>query len=50
MSADSWEWLKWYGHYKNCILPAAGGLLDQTAVFVEAMEAIEGQLGVKRKE
>jgi len=30
--------LRLNGHYKNGILPYSGGLLDQPAVYIEAME------------
>lgn len=33
--------IKAYGHYKNGLLPNAGGWLEQPADFVEAMEIIE---------
>jgi len=33
--------LRLYKHYKNNILPFAGGILDQPNVFQEAMEIIE---------
>ena len=35
------EWLRYYAHYMNNILPTSGGLLQQTAKFVKAMELIE---------
>jgi len=34
-------WMEWYGHYKNGLLPISGGLLDQSAVFTQAMDFIE---------
>ncbi len=35
--------LKLYGHYKNQLLPFAGGLYDQPATYTEAMEIIDVQ-------
>ena len=40
----SWEFIRMYRHYKNGILPLAGGLLDQPARFVDAMEIIDEQI------
>jgi hypothetical protein len=31
-----------YPHYKNSILPKSGGLLDQSATFIEAVGVIDG--------
>lgn len=33
--------MDWHVHYKNGILPVAGGLLDQSAYFVDSMREIE---------
>jgi hypothetical protein len=38
---ESAEWLRYYSHYCKNILPAAGGLLNQTMKYVSAMELIE---------
>lgn len=38
---DSRVLLRMYGHYKNGLLPLSGGVLDQPAVFSEAMELVE---------
>lgn len=35
--------LRLYSHYKNQLLPHAGGLYDQPAVYTEAMELIDVQ-------
>jgi len=32
--------LRLHKHYENGMLPYSGGLLDQSAVFIEAMEVI----------
>ena len=37
-----WALLRLSAHYRNNYLPLAGGLLDQPAAFIEAMEIIEG--------
>lgn len=34
------ELMSWYGHYKNRLLPFAGGLYDQPALYTEAMQLI----------
>lgn len=31
----------WYPHYCRRLLPVAGGLLDQSAYFLDAMQLIE---------
>jgi hypothetical protein len=40
------EWsrlmVRLWGHYRQHVLPFAGGLMDQPASFMEAMEIIEG--------
>lgn len=33
--------IKAFGHYKNGLLPNAGGWLEQPAEYIEAMEIIE---------
>lgn len=38
--------LRLYNHYKNNILPNAGGWLDQPNVFVTAVEVIENHLAL----
>lgn len=43
-------YLKYYGHYKNGYLPAEGGLLDQTARFLRAMEIIDSVIDEYRQE
>lgn len=37
----SWFWIDLYRHYKNGILPLAGGLLDQPNSFIRAMSTID---------
>jgi len=34
-----------YRHYKNGLLPAGGGILDQTPQFLRAMEIIDAAVG-----
>jgi hypothetical protein len=36
--------LNLYVHYKNNILPYSGGILEQPAPFVQAMQIIEAQV------
>ena len=42
--------LKSYWHYKNGLLPLAGGMLDQPAIFGEAMEVIDAQVNRLNRE
>jgi hypothetical protein len=35
------QFLDLYSHYKNGILPLAGGLLDQPACYIRAMSTID---------
>ena len=35
--------MRLYGHYKNHLLPFAGGVYDQPALYAEAMEIIDAQ-------
>jgi hypothetical protein len=37
----SWYWLELHRHYKNGVLPLAGGLLDQPYSFHRAMAVID---------
>jgi hypothetical protein len=37
--------LRLFSHYKNAVLPYAGGLLDQPHFFAEAMEILAGRSG-----
>jgi hypothetical protein len=50
ITRESHEWLSWHTHYKNHFLPVAGGLLDQTAIFLEAMNFIENTIARVLKE
>lgn len=38
--------LKLYNHYQRQILPSAGGWLDQSNVFVSAVEVIDNHLAI----
>lgn len=41
IDADTLELLDvWFPHYKNGVLPVAGGLLDQSNWYIEAMTEI----------
>lgn len=42
ITAQSREWLRLYGHYKAGQLFTAGGIADQPALYLDAMEIIEG--------
>lgn len=37
--------MRLYTHYKNGLLPHAGGVMDQPAGYLEAMELIENYHG-----
>jgi hypothetical protein len=41
ISAQSREFLRLFRFYRNNILPFSGGLYDQPAKFMQAMEIIE---------
>lgn len=41
ITGASHEFMRLYTHYKNNVLPYAGGLYDQPAVWREAMEIID---------
>jgi hypothetical protein len=44
------ELLKLHRHYRNGILPVAGGLYDQTAFYVDCMEIIDAAWDAARAE
>jgi hypothetical protein len=37
----AWHFLELYKHYKNGLLPLAGGLLEQPAIYYKAMTIID---------
>ena len=41
ITSDTRAYMKLYRHYNKSILPLSGGLLDQPAVYLNAMEIIE---------
>lgn len=41
ITSETQTWLHLSAHYKNGVMPNAGGLLDQPAAYLEAMEVIE---------
>lgn len=41
----SYEFMRLYSHYRRGVLPVAGGLLDQPAVYGSAMTIIEQMMG-----
>ena len=43
---DQWSLniLKLHGHYKNNVLPFAGGFYDQPNLFIQSMELIDSEL------
>ena len=40
---ETWHWIDLYQHYQSRILPYAGGVLDQPAAFMRAMQIIQDQ-------
>lgn len=36
-------WLRWHGHYRKQLLPHAGGVGEQPAAYLDAMEIIEAE-------
>lgn len=47
---ESRELLRLYGHYKNGVLPHGGGILDQPAMYDEAMAHIDAQVAKIKSE
>ena len=45
ITGETRSMLKLHAHYKNGILPISGGILDQPAAYVEAMNIIESYHG-----
>ena len=45
ITGETRSMLKLHAHYKNGILPNAGGILDQPSAYVEAMNIIENYHG-----
>lgn len=43
INRESIMWFSWFDHYQKGVLPVAGGLLDQTAVYVDVMGIIAGE-------
>ena len=41
---STWDLLDWFGHYKRQLLPVDGGLLDQSAPYIESMRLITSYL------
>lgn len=41
IAPQSHQLMRLYNHYKNHLLPFAGGLYDQPAIYTEAMEIID---------
>lgn len=37
----SWFMVELYGHYQNRLLPFAGGVLEQPAIYAEAMRTLD---------
>jgi len=44
ITPQSHEFMHLYNHYKNGMLPFQGGLLDQPAAYVDAMDLIDSEL------
>lgn len=50
VEAQSWAWIRMYKHYKAGYLVAGGGLLDQSAAYLEAMEVIASEVAKLERE
>jgi len=50
ITAASRGLLALYGHYKNGLLPLAGGVVDQPAAFLQAMDIIGGEINRLERE
>lgn len=48
VTSDTILWLQLYSHYKAGHLLAAGGVLDQPALYIAAMNYIESAYGAAR--
>jgi hypothetical protein len=48
INPESRQLLRLYDHYKNNLLPFAGGILDQPQKFLTAMRTIDGYLSNRR--
>jgi hypothetical protein len=48
---EPWHETMWrmYSHYQNQLLPIAGGILDQSNFFLEAMELIGSRIAKHHK-
>ena len=46
---DTHRMMAMHTYYKNGYLPVAGGMLDQTEIFVRAMEVIESAINENEK-
>jgi hypothetical protein len=44
LTDEIWEFLSFYGHYKQGFLPDAGGIGDQSWTFITACSVLTGQL------
>jgi len=50
ITRQSHQMLRLHRHYTEGFLPQAGGVLDQSAKYVEAMEVIDGEFARIRTE
>ena len=39
----SWQWLRLHKHFQTGVMPYGGGLMDQPARFIDAMDVINDQ-------
>lgn len=47
---EIYGWLHWFNHYRAGYLPVAGGLLDQSQAFLDAMAIIRAEVADMEKE
>lgn len=45
VTSEGLEYLRAYKFYKNGVLPAQGGWLNQTNTFIQAVEIIDTEIG-----
>lgn len=50
ITEESEELITMYGHYKNRLLPLAGGILNQPAAYQRAMLVIDARLDKIKRE
>lgn len=50
ISSLSWEYIKAFGFYEKSILPNGSGWLNESNIYIEAMQCIDQEMGKMKKE